>query len=53
MNETIYIELTAPTNLTMRLGYNLTGGASSTRNTAFGIAPVTPCSNKVVFYKID
>jgi hypothetical protein len=52
MNESVYFELTATTNLTVRLGYNLTGGASATRATSFGIAPLTPCSNKVVFYSI-
>jgi len=52
MNEVIYLELTATTNLTMRLGYNLTGGLPATRATSFGIAPVTPCANKVVFYEV-
>lgn len=54
INESVIIELTAPTALTLRLNFNIIGsaGALITRDTSLGLNPVYPCINQIVFKEI-
>jgi len=49
INETVMIELTAQTNLTLRLAYNITGNGCGTKDTPFGINPVITPVNQIIF----
>jgi len=54
INESVVIELTATTNLTLRINYNSTGNVDAliTRDTSLGLNPVFPCVNQIVFKEI-
>jgi hypothetical protein len=54
INESVIIELTAETQLSLRMVYNSTGNADAltTKDTSIGLNPVFQCLNQIVFKEI-